>query len=225
MTVDLSGPAWTPVTSPWITGVQGILSFRSPGSLLSAVSCPWRHLAHPPGCLLSAGSGQSWELLSSVTHTALVAEGCACAPESSSLPLSVPGEAAKVLCSLQGCVYPCVQGGEGALSKGRAALLELQRFLLHAWPQSWPIPCHSLGTKGTGSSRALDRRPGDAAELGKRKSRGLGTPGVRHQRVPESVTASSRTALLVLFGFYELRAGHCQHRAPWASRDVIWARG
>lgn len=27
------------------------------------------------------------------------------------------------------------------------------------------------------------------------------------------------------FGFYQLRAGHCQHRPLWSGRDVVWARG
>lgn len=50
--------------------------------------------------------------------------------------------------------------------------MEVQYFLLHAWPQSWPILCHSLVMKETRSSRTLDQRPGDAAEVGKRKSHG-----------------------------------------------------
>lgn len=47
--------------------------------------------------------------------------------------------------------------------------MEVQRVLLHVWPQSWRILCHSPVMKGTGSAVTPDRRPGDAAELGKRK--------------------------------------------------------
>lgn len=64
---------------------------------------------------------------------------------------------------------------------------------------------------------------------------------MRHQRVPEFVTdtillpsairSSSRKALLVLFGFYQLRTGHCQHRPPWyglgheLALSSLWAGG
>lgn len=49
--------------------------------------------------------------------------------------------------------------------------MEVQHFLLHAWPQSGPILCHSPVAKGTRSSRTLGQRPGDAAELGKRRKK------------------------------------------------------
>ncbi|XP_035750230.1 RNA-binding protein MEX3D [Egretta garzetta] len=47
--------------------------------------------------------------------------------------------------------------------------MEVQRVLLRIWPRSRRILCRSPVTKGTGSTGTLDLRPGDAAELGKRK--------------------------------------------------------
>lgn len=47
--------------------------------------------------------------------------------------------------------------------------MEMRRVLLHGWLWSWCILCHLPGTKGTGSTVMPDLRPGDGAELGKRK--------------------------------------------------------
>lgn len=49
VTMGLSGAAWAPVTSLWITGVQGILSFQSPGLLFSVISYPGARSLETPG--------------------------------------------------------------------------------------------------------------------------------------------------------------------------------
>lgn len=47
--MGLSGSAWAPVTLPWITGVQGILSLRSPRLLLSVISYQGAMSLEEPG--------------------------------------------------------------------------------------------------------------------------------------------------------------------------------